>query len=104
MFSLIFAAISLITFSDAHPSGSHYNRKTSEYHYYRRSAAKLTVGEKAYRINSTGRLTIKSTDTTEFAKDILAILPAIRIARFAEEQGDNCIFPLFYMTYILYNF
>lgn len=51
MFSLIFAAISLIAFSGAHPggldaNGGHYNRKTGEYHYHRKPAAKPTTEEK----------------------------------------------------------
>ena len=50
VFSLIFAVISLITFSDAHPggldaNGGHYDRKTGEYHYHRKPAAKPIAKE-----------------------------------------------------------
>lgn len=60
VFSLIFAAISLIAFSDAHPggldaNGGHYNRKTGEYHYHRKPATKPSAEEKAYWISSTGK-------------------------------------------------
>ena len=53
VFSLIFAVISLITFSDANPggldaNGGHYDRKTGEYHYHRKPAAKPIAKEKAY--------------------------------------------------------
>lgn len=51
LFSLILAVISLTSFSEAHPggldaNGGHYNRKTGEYHYHRKPAAKTAAEEK----------------------------------------------------------
>ena len=60
LFSLILAVISLTSFSEAHPggldaNGGHYNRKTGEYHYHRKPAAKTAAEEKTYWISSTGK-------------------------------------------------
>lgn len=60
LFSLILAVISLTSFSEAHldgldANGGHYNRKTGEYHYHRKPAAKPAAEEKTYWISSTGK-------------------------------------------------
>lgn len=76
-----FAVISLITFSDAHPggldaNGGHYDRKTGEYHYHRKPAAKPIAKEKRTRSARRGRLTIKVADITGLVKGMPAIHPA----------------------------
>lgn len=91
VFSLIFAAISLIAFSDAHPggldaNGGHYNRKTGEYHYHRKPAAKQQQRKKHIGSVQQVRPTTKAVDTIELAKGMLVIPPAGTTARFVEEQ------------------
>ena len=74
--------ISLTPFVGAHPggldaNGGHYNRKTGEYHYHRKPAAKPAAEEKAYWISSTGKTHNKTAGTTGLAKDEPAIHPAV---------------------------
>lgn len=81
LFSLILAVISLTSFSEAHPggldaNGGHYNRKTGEYHYHRKPAAKPAAEEKRTGSAQRARPITKTAGTTGLAKDEPAIRPA----------------------------
>lgn len=82
LFSLILAVISLTSFSEAHPggldaNGGHYNRKTGEYHYHRKPAAKPAAEEKRTGSAQRARPITKTAGTTGLAKDEPAIHPAV---------------------------
>ena len=74
--------ISLTSLAGAHPggldaNGGHYNRKTGEYHYHRKPAAKPTAEEKRTGSAQRARPITKTAGTTGLAKGEPAIRPAV---------------------------